>query len=63
MDHDLETRGALIESTRYPHVMGGQADMVNRQILWLGNPGGYNLNRLSMWIKCGDEGYRLHWYT
>lgn len=60
MDHDTEAKSALIEGTRRPHVMGGKADVIDRQGLGLGNPGGSDLDRLGLRIARRDDGHRLH---
>ena len=60
VNHDPEVELALIERTRGPHVMGCEADVVDRHGLWLGYPRGSDLDWLCLRIACRDQGYWLH---
>ena len=51
MDHDPEAEGALVKGARRPHVMGGEADVIDRHGLGLGNPGRGDLERLVVWME------------
>ena len=51
MDHDPEAEDILVKGARRPHVMGGEADVIDRHGLGLGNPGRGDLERLVVWME------------
>lgn len=60
VDHDPEAEGVLVEGSCRRHVMGGEADMVDRHGLGFGHPGGGDLDRLGLGIARRDQGHGLH---